>query len=753
MKSKHLLTYQFGLGLVLIILITLMFPQSRVLETINLKEGDVYIGEEIIAPFTFAINKSSREYQTDVEKARQSVSHVYARRSDITEDQISTLDSFIVNLFTLWTAPVASTQKLDSLKQFFKDRNIVLSDEDSNYFLNHRPVRISGSSSSQSPSMRNILSITPFSEIHSIASDLYAIGVLDREKDDLPGYVTKISVLSNGVETLESLDYYNGPNEVLTDALERLREEFGNDALQIKVAYQIISNYLRPNVFFEADETRHRIEEAVAIVPLAKDQVLKGERIIDSHEKVTAKHLEVLSSLAEAKIERETYDGLTHLLQLIGRILLIVVALGILTYFLVKCRPAVIKDPKKLLLLTLIFLLVIFVGYAINQFSLSAYLIPVAIASMLITIFFDSRLGFLCTVMLALILGGMRGNDFGVVAISIFVGSIAIMSVTKIRKRNWIIRSLGLTVAAYLLAIMVLEFLRYSSFPQLLENVGYGLINGVLTPIFTYGLFVILELIFDITTDMLFLELSDLNHPLLRELAINAPGTYHHSIMVGNLAEAAAETIGANGLVARVGAYYHDIGKLEKPDYFSENQTAGRNPQEKLSPSMSALVLLNHVRRGAEMASKHGLPLEIRNFIEQHHGTSIMSYFYQKALEQNGNKEISDTDFRYPGPKPQTREAGILMLADAVEAASRTLKEPSVSRIKALISQIIEDRFKSGELDECPLTLRNLTKIGEAFGKILIGRFHSRIDYSEKEELKSKDKNSENVKDSEGEAA
>ncbi|NVM04567.1 MAG: HDIG domain-containing protein [Candidatus Helarchaeota archaeon] len=230
------------------------------------------------------------------------------------------------------------------------------------------------------------------------------------------------------------------------------------------------------------------------------------------------------------------------------------------------------------------------------------------------------------------------------------------------------------------------------------------------------------------TTNMTLLELSDLNHPLLRNLAIKAPGTYHHSIIVGNLAESAAESIVANSLLARVGAYYHDIGKMIKPEYFTENQD-GPNPHDKLTPSMSCLIISSHVKEGIEIGKKYKLPREILSFISEHQGTSMISFFYELATQKTDPKYLNETDFRYPGPKPQTKEAGILMLADAVEAASRSLKNPSVARIKELVSSVMENKFKDGQLDECELTFKDLSSISDSFVKILAGMFHARIEY------------------------
>ena len=257
-----------------------------------------------------------------------------------------------------------------------------------------------------------------------------------------------------------------------------------------------------------------------------------------------------------------------------------------------------------------------------------------------------------------------------------------------------------------------------------------------MTPILTYLILAILEKIFDITTDYRLLELSNLNHELMKRLSVEAVGTYHHVIQVGNLAEAAARAVGANSLLARVGSYYHDIGKLEKSEYFIENQLEGENPHQKLTPRMSALILGNHVKKGLDLADRYGLPSSIKDIMVQHHGTTVMSFFYQKALTKKNADTVNEDDYKYTGPKPQTKEAAIVMLADTIEAATRTLKDPTHSRLKGLVDELVDERFQEGELDESPLTLRDLMRIKEAFIKILAGIFHTRIEYPDREENK-----------------
>jgi hypothetical protein len=262
-------------------------------------------------------------------------------------------------------------------------------------------------------------------------------------------------------------------------------------------------------------------------------------------------------------------------------------------------------------------------------------------------------------------------------------------------------------------------------------NLLFALLGGIMAGIVVTGFSPLVEKIFGYTTDMTLLEKANMDQPLMRELMLKAPGTYHHSVIVGNMVEAAAEAIGAKSLLARVSAYYHDIGKIPKPLYFIENQLGGENKHEKLAPSLSALILIGHVKDGVEMARQAKLETPIVDIINQHHGTSLISYFYQKAVELKGGdpNQVSLQDFRYPGPKPQTREAGLVMLADATEAASRTLVDPTPSRLQGLVQKIIQNAFSDGQLDECGLTLKDLNLIEVSFTKILNAIFHHRIEY------------------------
>lgn len=718
---------------ILILIISLMFPRGKSFEFSDLKQGLPYLGPEIIAPFTFSVNKSPAKYQADLDEVVEQVAPVFRLDKTIADSQKSHLKGFLKRFQQLANDAVDQPELLNIL---FKDHNMVISDDNLRSLLyNNSSVgaKLQGPASESAKSV----SITPAAKVNAMSDDLlnianmlYSVGILNIKKTSLPGYVSKISIQRHGEEVLEDLRFYLDPEETRTKLLEKLREVFVREDYRTNLGYGILDAFIKPNVLYLEAETRERQKVAGANVPLAKDRVLEGERIIDSHEIVTSEHIEALHSLATAKAQRNGNVGdVKNIFSYLGKLLITTIILVCFLLLLNRLDRAILTDQKRMALIVIIILLVMTLGFIITRLSLSGLLIPVAVGSMLLTIFFSVEVGFIGTVALAMLLGALRGNEYNIAFISLITGSVAILSVYKVRTRNWVIRTIATLTGAYIVASAIINFLNYSSFQVMVRDWGFGVINSFLAPILTYGLVVILEFIFEITTDMTLLEFSDLNQPILKELGMRAPGTYHHSQIVGSLSEAAAEAIGANSLLARVGAYYHDIGKIEKSEYFIENQQKGINPHERLSPNMSCLILQNHVRKGIDIARQYRIPNEIVDFIAEHHGTNIMSYFFQKATEKSSGETLNEADFRYPGPKPHTRETGIVMLADAVEAASRVLKEPTPSRIRNVVEHIIDERFKSGELDNSPLTLADLNKISASFQKILVGIFHGRIEY------------------------
>ncbi len=503
---------------------------------------------------------------------------------------------------------------------------------------------------------------------------------------------------------------------------------------------KIFGRFIQPNVLYLEQFTEKRRSEAVAAVPLGKDLVYDNERIVDANERITKDIYQKLYSLEVKIAERSKLGGdLQNILSQLGKFLLTALILTLYVLYLSANRNKVFRDNNKLLLISILILGQVGVGALIlGPLGWESYIIPTTISSMLLGILFDPGIGLVGTVVIGLLLAGVNGFDYAFAVLIMFVGIVAIYSVTRIRTRNQIFKAILYIISAYLIIIFTLGALRYQDFQEIFQNfVFYLLPNAILSPFITYMMLGVFERLFDITTDVTLLELSDLNQPLLKELAVKAPGTFHHSIIVGNLSESAAMAIGANSLLARVGSYYHDIGKMVKPEYFVENQKEKANRHEGLAPNMSALILTSHVKNGLELAEKNSLPKVIRDFIPEHHGTNLMKYFYNKALEDNESKDVRESDYRYPGPSPKSKETAIVMLADTIEAATRTLSNPSAGRLRKQVEELVEQRFLEGELDDSELTMRDLKGIIDGFMSVLLGIYHQRIEYPKEDEKKT----------------
>jgi len=379
--------------------------------------------------------------------------------------------------------------------------------------------------------------------------------------------------------------------------------------------------------------------------------------------------------------------------------------------------------------LTLLFVIALSGIYFIIQNQGSLIYIPLSVIPMLSVILFNElKASLLLTIASSLIIGLISGGNFYLAILFLISGIFALVFTYGARRRSVITKCgffTGLIQAAVYILMYGFHFFEIQKYSILI-------VNGIISSIIVIGTLPFFEYLFKTVTNISLLELADFNHPLLQRMTLEAPGTYHHSLIVGNLSDAACQAVGANALLARIGAYYHDIGKLSKPEYFSENQNLNlnQNKHDTLSPSMSKIVIINHIKEGVELAKQYKLNSKIIDFIEQHHGNSLVYYFYIRALENSQDeKEITQDGFRYPYQKPKTKEIAIVHLADSVEAATRTLKEPSITNISELVHKVINNKFIDGQLDECDLTLKELEKIAEVFIRILSGIYHSRINY------------------------
>lgn len=495
-----------------------------------------------------------------------------------------------------------------------------------------------------------------------------------------------------------------------------------------------VGRFLRPNTFINYEMTRQKQDEAMAAVPPALLSVKEGEKLIGEGEIITEEHMVKLQALGLVK-EKPQFTSI------LGVFLLVAMLITAILIYLYQQNRDIYKHAGHLYLLGIIVLVVMGVGKAIIAINVTqwpefsaqfGYMVPIAAAGMLIALLLDSRLALLMVAVLSLMLGIMTGNQlrFGVVG---FIGGITgVYSVSKLSQRSDLVRAGIYTSGANAVAIFIVGLVNGSPLALLItSSLVLGLINGILSSILTIGSLPFLENTFRITSPVRLLEISNPNNVLLKRLLTEAPGTYHHSIIVGNLAESAADALGGDSLLVRVGAYYHDIGKCKRPYFFIENQMAADNPHDKLTPSLSTLILTSHVKDGVEMAKEHKLPHGIIDIIEQHHGDSLVSYFYHKALENDRTETVTEEEFRYEGPRPKTRSAAIVMLADAVEAAVRSLQSPTQGRVEGLVRKIIKDKLNDGQLEECDLTFKDLNIIAGSFVRVLSGVFHGRIEYPE----------------------
>lgn len=406
-------------------------------------------------------------------------------------------------------------------------------------------------------------------------------------------------------------------------------------------------------------------------------------------------------------------------------------------------HESVYKSNSKLFLISVLSVLALVVAKLITHIPFNPelpwvrYLTLMPTFAFLMAILLNQDVAFFMVVINCILTAVIRGYQLDIFLVSLISAFISVFSASAVRKRHEIFKAGFYIVSASVFTIISLGVMLSVPFRiYMLHSIG-GILSGVVAVMLSISLLPLLEYFFKITTDMTFLELSDFNHPLLKRLVIEAPGTYHHSLMVGNLAEAAAEEVGANPLLARVASYFHDIGKLKKPEYFVENAWHQKSRHEDLIPSMSSLIIISHVKDGVDLARKFNINREIIDIIQQHHGTSLVYFFYRRATEKKLDKDkVSEEHYRYPGAKPQSKEAAIVMIADSVEAASRTLESPTPSRIESLVKDVIKDKINDNQMDECDLTLHDLHLICNKFCRLLNATFHARVKYPEKEKNK-----------------
>ena len=497
------------------------------------------------------------------------------------------------------------------------------------------------------------------------------------------------------------------------------------------IGNQLVKAILKPNRVIDEEATLKKQQEAynndANIVKIKKES-----RIISFGDVVTEDKLQLLEELNLLETKSK-YDYLFS----IGILTTILFLAGLVIVFLKKYNKKIYNDKKDLLLLSLIVVIILVLARCLFPYY-EGLVIPVFVGTMLVSILLNMELAVVINCVLTVGISIMIKGDNKFLFMGLICGVISAFLVTKASQRSKLSMNGILLGLINVVLIVALNFIYKSDLQTIIKDSIAVFLNGLISMVLTIGLLPFLESVFNIVTPLKLLEISNPNHPLLKRLLIEAPGTYHHSLMVGNLAEIATEDIGGNALLSRAGAYFHDVGKLKRPDFFKENQLS-ENPHDRMTPNLSTLVITSHAKDGVDIAIKYKLPTAIRDIIKQHHGTTLVAYFFHRAMKAGGDEEIKQENFRYEGPRPQTKEAAVVMLADSVEAAVRSMTDKTEGKIEGLIRKIIKDKLDDGQLDMCQLTLSDLDTIAKSFMRVLSGYFHAREQYPEIKDALKKD--------------
>ena len=703
---------RIGLFVMFLVSVASLFPRSKI-SSLNFEVGTTWYHQDLIAPFAFAIQKNKADYEREQDLARQNVLPVFRRQSE----------RFSVETYSAFYNALADSLKLALAKGRLDSNTTLLGLNNQERTLLLRDFAQSVEKNKVQQSLLLSLPRVLQSPIQALLND----GILNEPKSSFKRSEFVIRSQNEREEKVLKFSTVRDSLEVYETLRELLLQKFNsptNDTLQL--ALKLVAPFLRPNIFYDEAQTLADQERAANQVPLGAGIVRQNEKIISRGELITPELKRKLDSFIQAKMEREMPSGALQLY--IGKILIIFIIIGVFTTYLYIARPKIWRDNAMLLLLFSITLIeLVAVWYSLQFENLSPYIVPIGLASILFTVIFDSRVGFFATVTVALLAGTIRGNDFPFALATIFAGSLGVFATRGIRKRSQVFAPVLLVFVGYAVSILAFNFSRLASLNEILNDLQFAAMSSILC-FLVYPILLLIEKVFGITTDMTLMELSDLNHPLLREMATKAPGTYSHTMQVSLLAEEAATAIGANPLLCRVGAYFHDIGKTAEADYFTENQN-GKNLHDHLQATTSGRIIADHVKRGLVIGRQHKLPEEVIDFIPEHHGTTIIHFFYDKALKTLPPEKINIEDFRYPGPKPRRKETAIVMLADSVEASVRSLTNPTEETIGQIIDTVIRKRLDENQFNESDLTFSDLERIKQSFIKTLVANKHKRIKY------------------------
>ena len=678
-----------------LLLITAIKPQQYSLEVGDIPRSDIK------APRDTIDERATKEAE---DKALEKVDKQYTQKAEVkkqAEDNVILLFEKLNTIINNQSAQAATSTSVESnVSELKKIEGIALSEDEYKELLNIPKEQLS----SLQKDVLNIIDKTYEKNIN--------------EKDDESLNIARDSAVS----LVEKLN--------LADKLKYVLEE-------------LVKGQINPNCFYDEEKTQELIDEtrkSVAKVVIKQNQIIVKEGV-----PVTQNQLDILSDLGMLD------DGKNTSIYLYVYIVL-AMFVGIIMFlqynYIDRNYSEIFKNTKKITLISVINLMTLVFARTIGL--VSPFLIPFACAPILLTLLINYKISIVISILNVIVISIATGFDAQVMLLGVISSILGATLLKKMPQRNELLYStLYLSIVGVIITVST-GILISSNLREVLIKSGITFIGGVLSGIFALGILPFLEGTFNEVTTLKLLELSNPNHPLLKKLLMEAPGTYHHSMLVANLAEMASEEVGANSVIVRIGSYYHDVGKTERPYFFGENQMGGENPHNHMTPNLSAKIIISHVKDGIELARKHNLPKVIQDIIGEHHGTTLVKYFYYTMKNNSENPEaVKEEDYRYPGPIPNSKEAGIIMLADSVEAAVRSIKEPSEDKIKEMINNIISDKLSCGQLNDCNLTIKDIEKIKKCFLTALNGIYHHRIEYP-KEKIKSlNEENNDNNKNEE----
>lgn len=697
--------------LALAAVVFVLFPVSPIPDFPMLERGMV-AEEDLIAQHTFPIPKSETELARERSEAAAGVAPMLDYDAAAVEAMLEQVEAFLARVDSVAVNVDSEAELRRGMAQLLRSYGFVVEFEPRLVELLRLPANRA--------LLRDALSRAIREELPAGIARSAAV-----EGSAAP----QLRVRRNGEERLLPRDSLVTASRFFERASRHLPQ--GIDPNLAELHGLVLVRFFEPSLSVNREATEAARERARQAVPSVKGEVLRGERIVRAHEQVREPELERLRAYQEylsrlGELGEDGSGGLRSAGAYLYNLLLLLI-FGVLLYYF---RPAIYHELRHVLLIAAVVLAFIAATAIIGRTGAPNELIPIAFPALVIAALWDGRLA----LNLALVLGVLLAGQAPFVGISVLfttviAGAAAAFSVRVVRRRaqTWVF--ISIIVAAYVMAALTLGLLRSWDLGDIVWSAGWGTMNAIGSSLIAMGFLPLFETFTRITTDQTLLELSDLNRPLLKRLSLEAPGTYAHSISVANLAESAARAIGANALLTRVGIYYHDVGKMVKPQYFIENQPPGRNPHDKLKPSTSAAIVRGHIIEGLRLVEEAKLPDDVKAFVAEHHGTQSISFFYDKARELDPAADLNPDDFRYPGPRPRSKETAIAMLADSVESAARALQDPTPERVRALVDRIVEDKIVQGQLDDTPLTLGEISIIRDQLASVLSGMYHHRIDY------------------------